>query len=419
MFDPLSFFEAVPADLENIENTELSTPTLADVNQQNTNANKSDRVDIDNNSNTRDADDDVNGIPLTMLDLPNAKITPFNILKTILQMFKPDQLKNFGNTDSDTDIIGLSKNEQELSQYLGQKNVSISELNQLAGFINHSVESVLSLSQLPITDSKGLVSYLTKLISYPFPDFTEDQTDEIYDLASFVMTANSAPALKGNSTRLVEITGLPREILLYEPALTEDNIGNITWGASLELAKKIVGDKNLQALFNKELPILELGAGTGLVTIALRMLSYKVVSTDLPEIIPNLSKNLQLNKLNSNSTVFERNDDFITHLDWRSPNEFLDRMQNPNGYQTVLLSDPVYSPQHPYWVRDTIDAVLSKDKNSNVVFMVGKRDRFLDVRENLWGLMLSLGLKLKQSEIIDGFDDYGKLQYDYKVFSWT
>lgn len=60
---------------------------------------------------------------------------------------------------------------------------------------------------------------------------------------------------------------------IREPPLTGDQLGLKTWGTSYVLAKKLeyIGSEYLGPLLNKKLPtahprILELGAGTGLVS---------------------------------------------------------------------------------------------------------------------------------------------------------
>jgi predicted nicotinamide N-methyase len=416
-FDPLLFFE--PNSNQHLQKyQEKSLGSVFPVSNDNSRQPNETLEDI---SKTDKLETD-NFVPLQVLDLPTiTPLLPYPILSTILKLFQPDQVKNFGNQKSS--IPSLFNND-ELVIYLNQKNINMAELSALSAYLGHSIPSILTLTQLPTMNSSGTTSYLTKIISYPFTQYTEEQTEEIYGLASYVMTASFAPASKGDATRLIEIDGLEREILLYEPALTEDKVGNITWGASLELAKQIVNGNTKSWLKNSKQPILELGAGTGLVTIVLGILDYKVMSTDLPEIIDNLEKNIKLNKLgciksNTNEIIVQSTQIQLTSLDWRSPNEFLSRVSMSDGYQTIILSDPVYSPQHPYWVQNTVSATLSKNKNAKVVFMVGRRDRFQDVRDNMWSLMVDLGLKEIESQVINGFDDYGVLQYDYKVFGWS
>ncbi|KAG0681599.1 hypothetical protein C6P40_001169 [Pichia californica] len=425
-FDPLSFFEAEKPKKSDLEN-DISGSRHIPISKQSENINcenfDNEKVDIDTT------------VQLQVLDLPVILSNiPYSIMTTLLKLFQPEQVKNFGNISEKPTMPSKFDNndkDQELNEFLFSKSIDIQQLDKLSQFLNHDVESILTLTQLPRIDHSGLTSFLTKIISYPFINYSEEERDKIYDLASHVMTANSAPALKGDTTRVVEIEGLEKDILLYEPALTEDKVGNITWGASLYLAQQIA-NKNLNTSVwlpkdpqKMEIPILELGAGTGLVTIVLGMLGYKTVSTDLPEIIDNLEKNIELNQLECTKTKLDEqvnviNDPLIhiTSLDWRSPNSFLKKTSCENGYKIVLLSDPVYSPAHPYWVRDAVNAVISKSLDAKVVFMIGRRDRFQDVRDCVWNLMIEIGLTLIHSDIVDGFDDYGVLQYDYKVFGW-
>lgn len=414
-FDPLLFFE--PDQRVEVEENTVTIEKNEEIVAKNDITSQSESL----LSEPVNDDESDNYIPLQVLDLPQTlNQIPHNVLCTLLKLFQPEQVKNFGNKTSPNPSLFSG---DDLNDFLSDKSITLIELKELAVNLGQNIQSTLSLSQLPKSDLPNTTSYVTKIVSYPFLKYTEEERDQIYDLASYVMSANSAPALKGDTTRLVEIDGFGKDILLYEPALTEDKVGNITWGASLELAKQIVNKNTMTWLTHTETPILELGAGTGLVTIVLGMLKYKVMSTDLPEIVDNLEKNIKVNKLecsksNADDTIKQTSLVHLTSLDWRSPDKFLFRTSTLSGYPVVLLSDPVYSPQHPYWVQSAVKAVLSKEANSRVVFMIGRRDRFQDVRDRMWSLMLELGLRPISSEIINGFDDYGVLQYDYKVFGW-
>ena len=79
------------------------------------------------------------------------------------------------------------------------------------------------------------------------------------------------------------------------------------------------------------------------------LLGYPTVLTDLPEIVPNLQLNVDLNKLN-NVTVLE--------LDWTNPCHFLQTFPDAK-YQTIVVSDPLYSSKHPYLVVDMINLFLT------------------------------------------------------------
>lgn len=422
-FDPLSFFEPVET---------IPEPQTLDYDNINVSEQGEEHVQPceGEKQEEKEEEGEPNDIPLQILDLPYiGPTTTANHLTTILKLFKPDLLKNYATSANsiETTTITLATNPKELSKYLATKDITINDLQLLSEHLNHSIDSVLSLTQLPTVSSEQTTAYLTKIISYPFPQLNEQERDQLYDLASYIMTANSAPALKGNTTRHVELDGLSSDIKLYEPALTEDKVGNITWGASLELSKLLLTPaKSITSKWlakSKTDTILELGAGTGLVTIVLAQEGYRVVSTDLPDIIDNLTKNIRLNNLGCTSSDPEEEFDaglietvHTTSLDWRNPAKFLTRSRSPSGYKILIFSDPVYSHQHPYWVQRTVSEVLSKEKYAKVVFMVGRRERFQDVRDDLWRLMQELDLTELFRDLIDGRDDYGTLLYDYKVF---
>jgi hypothetical protein len=93
-------------------------------------------------------------------------------------------------------------------------------------------------------------------------------------------------------------------IKIYEPSLTEDNLGLKTWASSYLLAKRLstlarthrVLHQLRESSKSSGFGILELGSGTGLVGLAAAaVLSCPVVLTDLPSIVPNLRTNIENN----------------------------------------------------------------------------------------------------------------------------
>lgn len=111
---------------------------------------------------------------------------------------------------------------------------------------------------------------------------------------------------------------------IHEPSLTGDSLGLKTWGSSYLLAKRLE-DINLQYLGDirgKQQRILELGSGTGLVGLAAAAIWQSPIwLTDLPEIVPNLKKNAELNEqtiLSSGGRVA------VEELDWDDPHPSLE-----------------------------------------------------------------------------------------------
>lgn len=91
------------------------------------------------------------------------------------------------------------------------------------------------------------------------------------------------------------------DLAIREPPLTGDSLGLKTWGSSYVLAQLLpqfsAGPLAHLFLGDEPLDVLELGSGTGLLGIAAACLwKADVVLTDLPNIIPNLSHNAELNR---------------------------------------------------------------------------------------------------------------------------
>src|SRR5437588_35568 len=84
------------------------------------------------------------------------------------------------------------------------------------------------------------------------------------------------------------------EIILHEPTLTADNVGFKTWASAYLLSKRLptLG----LPVFPGSAKALELGSGTGLVGLAVAaVLKIPVLLTDLPQIVPNLQRNVDAN----------------------------------------------------------------------------------------------------------------------------
>jgi len=209
-----------------------------------------------------------------------------------------------------------------------------------------------------------------------------------------------------------------------------DCLGLKTWGAALPLSQRLMNlefpkDFVLSKKKKKSrLNVLELGAGTGLVGIsfALKVLSQvknecdtqeiKIWLTDLPEIVPNLQKNVELNKL---SATVQTN-----VLDWTDHSSFIE--ENPDLVENtdiILIADPIYSPHHPQWVTDTILKFLTKTHKEGIVFLeIPKRDKYENERQTLWDLFEKHGLIYLDEGVEEGSDDFGRTQYIYKKLTY-
>ncbi|XP_051234184.1 uncharacterized protein LOC127351071 [Dicentrarchus labrax] len=81
-----------------------------------------------------------------------------------------------------------------------------------------------------------------------------------------------------------------QDIVIYESI---DSFGAVMWPAALALCSFLDNNRQRVNLQGKE--VLELGAGTGLVTIVASLLGASVTATDLPEVLGNLRANVMRN----------------------------------------------------------------------------------------------------------------------------
>ncbi|RAL05451.1 S-adenosylmethionine-dependent methyltransferase [Aspergillus ibericus CBS 121593] len=205
-------------------------------------------------------------------------------------------------------------------------------------------------------------------------------------------------------------------LTLHEPSLTADNLGMKTWVSSYLLSRRL--HKLLETTPNlvpsasttpklhpdKTLRALELGAGTGLVGLsfaALRGKSATIHLTDLPDIVPNLAHNAALNV-----ELLNRTGGAVTTgvLDWSVTPEPLPTAEEQ--YDLILAADPLYSPNHPKWLVDTITPWLSRGLDARVVLEMPLRDAYLPQVQELRERMGQLGLAVVDEGEEIGYDDW-------------
>ncbi|OBA14946.1 uncharacterized protein OGAPODRAFT_9201 [Ogataea polymorpha] len=288
---------------------------------------------------------------LHVMDLPQVgSRPPACVLKTILYLLKSDDICNFGQTPQ-TRSIETVKREHPASFAAAEPWLQ-----------THCSLLCANFSDLGALPTNDIVSYLTGICGSSLSWMDAADREDVWALASTIISEKSGRTAAPGFTRKITVDGLP-PICLREPALTSDNLGLKTWGSSLMLARRLVNFPRLAE------PILELGAGTGLVGIACGLLGYKdVVLTDLPEIVPNLKENILLNQLDLPCEV----------LDWKNPHAFGSRK-----FATVIVSDPIYSADHPVLVRNVVERFLAPE-NAQLLVQLPLRPRYERERAHLW-----------------------------------
>ncbi|KAK9980439.1 hypothetical protein ABG768_000047 [Culter alburnus] len=115
-----------------------------------------------------------------------------------------------------------------------------------------------------------------------------------------------------------------------------DHYGSVVWPAAVALCRFLDTATGRQQINLLDKSTLELGAGTGLISIVATLLGAKLTATDLPEILGNLRYNL-----NRNTRWQRRHEPQVTALAWGYK---LEEMfpRSTHQYDYVLAADVVY-----------------------------------------------------------------------------
>ncbi|CDR43877.1 CYFA0S13e00210g1_1 [Cyberlindnera fabianii] len=390
-FDPLSFFTSDEVKKQPSQPTS-QPPKRHEKNPDQAHHQQELTPDLTEEPSENSEDEQDDGL-IHIFDLPPLTPNlPREVLLTVLELLKPDQTTNFGPSDDQKD-----KAESEI---LESKGVTTEQYNSTKCWLLANGYKVLARNLLNIHFTQDFFSYLNKILSSPH--FVSD--DAILQSASLRISENSGRTARPNFQRKIVVKNLEKPILLNEPALIADSLGLKTWGSSLILSEHLLEQHQKLVLD----PVLELGAGTGLVGITLGILGYDVTLTDLPEILPNLETNVRLNGLNSDCLV----------LDWTNPSSFIEKKGQGIKYKTIVVADPIYSADHPRWVINMIITFLEKTPNSRVLLQIPVRQMFEGERELLWKIVKEEGFEIKDEKLMSGYDDFGAQKFIYKELRW-
>lgn len=257
----------------------------------------------------------------------------------------------------------------------------------------------------PVIDVAGAFRWLTMLVGSPLDWIEEKQTrEEVWALASTRMAERCGRMAAPTQTRDIRISGGDDDlqVKIVEPSLTSDSLGLKIWGSSYVLSKRVIRDRD----FLKG-DILELGSGTGLFGIVAAKLGYDMYLTDLPEIVDNMRKNVEMN---GDEVVS------VDVLDWNEPEKF---EYNGKGFDTVVVADPIYSVEHPKLVADMVSRFLKHDKESQLVIQFPQRPKYQDLRDEFYSLLSKLGLTEIRREVEAGRDEFGQMNYEFSIWKFS
>ena len=225
---------------------------------------------------------------------------------------------------------------------------------------------------------KWLTGFITRSDHWITACSSESESEERSDILDQAITLLSA-FTSGDEETEVALTRtfsfplstsftLKKEIqveLNDAPLSKEDHtsVGLQSWASSILLAERICRQPFLFLLTvsaevdTRPLRILELGAGTGMLSIvAAKILQSckpapEIIATDYhPEVLDNLAKNVATNFPKFPAIT-------INCLDWQVPHtsEPLDR-----PFDVILAADVIYHPEHARWIKQCVEKFLAR-----------------------------------------------------------
>lgn len=167
-------------------------------------------------------------------------------------------------------------------------------------------------------------------------------------------------------------------ILNDEPLLDDDHtsVGLQSWGSAIVLGSMLCAGL-LDVTLTDMHRILELGAGTGLLSVIFAKLlpDAKVVATDYhPDVLLNLSSNIGANFPDQLGCPVQ-----VHPLDWESympPNKSAQttfEITFSDKFDTIVAADVVYSAVHASWIYATVFRLLRQTQDATFLLIAPKR----------------------------------------------
>ena len=143
--------------------------------------------------------------------------------------------------------------------------------------------------------------------------------------------------------------------------LTTDytSVGLQSWASSVILAERICWEPHsfhFDPLHRPGVRILELGAGTGLLSIVTSKFlpSAEVVATDYhPDVLANLRSNVSTNVSGRDQSPIS-----VRALDWSNPPT--DGQFSEGSFDMILAADVIYHPDHAKWIKSCVQRYLRR-----------------------------------------------------------
>jgi hypothetical protein len=271
--------------------------------------------------------------------------------------------------------------------------------------------------------------------------FDEDVTFSITDDAAFILSSFSDSTQDEEEAALTRDFSFPTayggkvEVILNDAPLSDTDhtdVGLQSWGASIVLSSMICADPERFGLqrdvFGSQPNIIELGAGTGLVSLTLAKLlpeigvkEASITATDYHSgVLDNCKTNVETNFPSEQPHV----DTQI--LDWSQPPAELHLSAD-----MLIASDVIYAPDHASWLRDCAAHLLKPDGIFWLMVTVRKTGKFEGIPETVESAFVAdlcprdadgRSFKILQKETVDkrrGIGRGDESGYDLYRIGWA
>ncbi|CAK1364383.1 unnamed protein product [Cercospora beticola] len=220
------------------------------------------------------------------------------------------------------------------------------------------------------------------------------------------------------------------------PGIVAENLGLATWGAAVVLADVLyrwtedikrmsteVDDLKINDI-SKHIPVLELGAGTGLAGLTASALwNLPAILTDLSPVVPGIAHNISLNP---------SLEAYAGTLDWTSPSTLNITSSSPGDdpmtlsceatkTSILLAADTIYTSAHAQLIPSTTLHWLARTPYARAIFCYPLRSSYIEHARDLWKEMQASGFVCVEEGREQAKELWGEIApvpYEWCVWGW-
>uniref|UniRef100_A0A146LL62 Methyltransferase-like protein 21D n=1 Tax=Lygus hesperus TaxID=30085 RepID=A0A146LL62_LYGHE len=177
--------------------------------------------------------------------------------------------------------------------------------------------------------------------------------------------------------REVNLDMIDKTLLFYQNSV--GNVSAVVWDASLVLSKYLNKRSKKSEDWLRDMKVLELGSGLGCAGITAACFGADVILTDLPDVVPQLAKTIELNRIPISEG---RGKAVAMELKWGSSVQIQPILDKWNGPPNIILAaDCIYYEESLKPLADTIknlSGLRTEIIISQEIRETGRQQYFLD-----------------------------------------